>query len=221
MKSQYSVYFAGELFSHKDLIGNRLLAAGIERHSHGRYQCFLPQHLESGAARSVEIRNGDLLALLKCDLALFNFDGAELDSGTVVEFIIAKMLDMPAVILRSDFRSGGDQQQDNWNLMCSGYPRTKVVNLNAMDWYQQQLDIHSTGTDKLDQAYNELARPVIDALDAVLKEPALVSAVGPSLDDIYAWALRFPGGGFADAMPAEELKQLLARKIAKGIYPNP
>ncbi len=215
---QFSVYFAGGLFSHKALVGNRLLAASIDRESQGRYQCLLPQHLETGKERAVQIRNGDLLALLKCDLALFNFDGAELDSGTVVEFMFAKMLDMPSVILRTDFRSGGDQQQDNWNLMCSGYPRTRIVNLNAMDWYQQHLDIQSTCTDNLQHAYSVLARPIFDAFDAVIKEPALVSSAGVSLGDIYDWALKFPGGGFTDEISAEELKLLLAGKIDKGIF---
>jgi len=42
--------------------------------------------------------------LLNCDLALFNFDGPELDLGTVVEFLFAKFADIPALILRMDFR---------------------------------------------------------------------------------------------------------------------
>jgi nucleoside 2-deoxyribosyltransferase len=221
MNPQFSVYFAGGLFSHKDLVGNRLLANSVDRESQGRFQCLLPQHLETGIERAVQIRNGDLHALLKCDLAIFNFDGTELDSGTVVEFMFAKMLDMPSVILRTDFRSGGDQKQDNWNLMCSGYPRTKVVNLNAMEWYQGNFDIQSTSTENLDKAYNLLARPIMDALEAVIKEPALVSTAGMSLEDIYDWALKFPGGGLVGEISTEEFKLLIAEKIAKGIYPEP
>ena len=54
-----------------------------------------------------------------------------LDSGTVVEFVYAKLLDIPAVILRTDFRGGGDQDTDGdaWNLMVSFYPRTRNVTL--------------------------------------------------------------------------------------------
>ena len=48
--------------------------------------------------------------MIECDLALFNFDGTELDSGTVVEFILAKFLDVPSVIMRSDLRSSTEKE---------------------------------------------------------------------------------------------------------------
>ena len=36
-------------------------------------------------------------------------------------------------------RAAGDQERgDPWNLMCSGYPRTRIVSLNAMSWYQTE-----------------------------------------------------------------------------------
>ena len=125
MPEQNSVYFAGDLFNHKDLTGNLLLAEAIERESSRRYVCVLPQHLEQSTSRSIDIRNNDLRKIVSADLILVNFDGTELDSGTVIEFLFAKTLDVPAVILRSDFRSAGDQERgDPWNLMCSGYHRT-------------------------------------------------------------------------------------------------
>ena len=137
MSDTYSIYFAGDLFNHKDLIGNLLLSEAIEKESSGRYLCVVPQHLEQSTNRSIDIRNSDLSEVIKADLILLNFDGTELDSGTVVEFLFAKALDIPAVILRSDFRAAGDQERgDPWNLMCSGYPRTRTVSLNAMSWYQ-------------------------------------------------------------------------------------
>ena len=116
---EYTIYFAGELFDHKHLIGNALLAAHIERLANGRYRCVLPQDLEQTDSRAVDIRNQDLIGVATCDVALFNFDGSDLDSGTVVEFVYAKLLDIPAVILRTDFRGGGDQDTDGdaWNLM--------------------------------------------------------------------------------------------------------
>ena len=135
----YSVYFAGELFDHKHLIGNAILAEAIECHSDGRYVCVVPQHLEQATGRAVDIRNQDLKQVMACDMSLFNFDGTDLDSGTVVEFMMAKFLDIPSVILRSDFRSSGDQDKDgdDWNLMCSFYPRVRQVLFNAMAWYQE------------------------------------------------------------------------------------
>ena len=123
MSDTYSIYFAGDLFNHKDLIGNLLLSEAIEKESSGSYICVVPQHLEQSTNRSIDIRNSDLSEIIKADLILLNFDGTELDSGTVVEFLFAKALDIPAVILRSDFRAAGDQERgDPWNLMCSGYP---------------------------------------------------------------------------------------------------
>ena len=128
MNETFSIYFAGDLFNHKDLIGNLLLSDAIEKNSSGRYICVVPQHLEQSTDRSIDIRNNDLSEIVKADLILLNFDGTELDSGTVIEFLFAKALDIPAVILRSDFRAAGDQERgDPWNLMCSGYPRTRII----------------------------------------------------------------------------------------------
>ena len=88
----YQVYFGGDLFNHKDLIGNALLSSYIEKCSNGTYKCHLPQSLDQSKATALDIRNQDLIKIIECDLALFNFDGAELDSGTVVEFIFAKLI---------------------------------------------------------------------------------------------------------------------------------
>ncbi|MXY97122.1 MAG: hypothetical protein F4Z29_05090, partial [Gemmatimonadetes bacterium] len=135
----YTVYFAGDLFDHKHLAGNELLAGAVDRRSGGCYACVLPQDLEQATGRMVDIRNQDLMQVMACDLGLFNFDGTDLDSGTVVEFMMAKMLDIPSVLLRSDFRASGDQERegDDWNLMCSFYPRSRTVQFNAMTWYQE------------------------------------------------------------------------------------
>ena len=80
------------------------------------------------------------MGLMRSDVAMFAFDGIELDSGTVVEFMAAKMLDVPAVVYRSDFRGGSgeeaiDEESNRWNLMVSFYPRTKVIYFNAMVEY--------------------------------------------------------------------------------------
>ena len=105
MSQTLTIYFAGELFDHKDLIGNAVLAAHIAKASEGRYKCILPQDLEQSTERAVDIRNQDIRQIVECDLAVFNFDGSDLDSDTVDEFMVAKFLDIPSIILRSDFRS--------------------------------------------------------------------------------------------------------------------
>jgi nucleoside 2-deoxyribosyltransferase len=124
----YSVYLGGELFSLKHLIGNAALAEAIYEKSHGRFRCVLPQDFTVLRGRSGRmIRDFNLRALVACDLALFNFDGADLDSGTVVEFMCAKFVDLPSVLLRTDIRNGGDHRDEPWNLMASYFPRTLTV----------------------------------------------------------------------------------------------
>jgi len=139
MDNQFTIYFAGSLFNHKDLTGNALLAEYIEKCSERKYRCCLPQNLEQHQTTAVEIRNQDIAKVIECDLGLFNFDGTELDAGVVVEFMIAKFLDIPTVILRSDFRTCGEKEVggEDWNFMCSFYPRTRIVKLNAIMSYQE------------------------------------------------------------------------------------
>ena len=216
MSDTYSIYFAGDLFNHKDLIGNLLLSEAIEKESSGRYLCVVPQHLEQSTNRSIDIRNSDLSEIIKADLILLNFDGTELDSGTVVEFLFAKALDIPAVILRSDFRAAGDQERgDPWNLMCSGYPRTRKVSLNAMSWYQDAWNKGGGTSAILERFYGKLAKMINAELALVLKEPSLFDNE-QMLSHVYEWALRFPGNGFTDLFSKEELTNLLISKQNKG-----
>lgn len=192
-----TIYFAGDLFDHKDLTGNALLAAKIDELSHGRYRCVLPQDLELPANRAEDIRNNDLKQVLDCDLALFNFDGSELDSGTVVEYMYAKFLDKPSVIIRTDFRSAGDQEDgDPWNLMCSFYPRTEIISLNAMAEYHTAMtsdgDIHA----KVAAFHTAIAEKIISAFDCVCEQHSLFEEAGVDKSQILKWAKAFPGKGF-------------------------
>ena len=199
-----SIYFAGELFDLKHLTGNAMLADAIGSLSQGRYHCVLPQLLEQSAERSEDIRNNDLKQVHDCDLALFNFDGTELDSGTVVEFMYAKFLDKPSVILRSDFRLGGDQRfGEPWNLMCSFYPRTEVVLMNSMQNYQ--LAMHGQGSlaKKLQHYHAGIAQHVIDAFDSVCAQPSLMDEPGVDKSQIYHWAKIFAGKGYQQLFKAK------------------
>lgn len=142
-KDFFSVYFAGELFTHKDLAGNAMLAEAIYARSGGGFRCALPQNFEQRKSQPKGIRDEDILSLLECDLALFNYDGQELDSGTVVEFMFAKFADIPALVVRSDFRGGGDCSSDPqplpWNLMASFYPRTETLLIDSARLYKDSV----------------------------------------------------------------------------------
>ena len=216
-----SIYFAGSLFNHKDLAGNALLAAAVDRAGAGRYRCVLPQNFEAAAGRAVEIRNEDLRQLLQCDLALFHFDGAELDSGTVVEFMVAKFLDIPAVVLRTDFRQSGDQEEgDPWNLMCSFYPRTRVVRLNAMEEYHRVRSEAWQLPEVLQRWFEMMAQAVVENFDLVRQEPPILPDDPRQAQWLYGWVLRMAGGGLNKLLGHAEVKELIeaksGRKLLKG-----
>ncbi|MCK5802765.1 MAG: nucleoside 2-deoxyribosyltransferase [Lentisphaeria bacterium] len=183
------IYFAGPLFSHKELTGNRLLADAVDAESASRYTCVLPQDIDVSSHTAKDIRDADFGHLLDCDCALFNFDGAELDSGTVVEFIFAKMIDRPAVLLRTDFRTGGDQcDGDPWNLMCSFYPRTRTLLRNGMEEYRKTCAGSGSFGENVRDTYGALARDIVHAFDAVFAEPPLTQHSELSNSQIEAWA---------------------------------
>lgn len=217
MKDSFSIYFAGDIFDHKHLVGNALLASYIDRLSDGKYHCALPQDHEQSANRRVTIRNQDLRMVIESDLGLFNFDGADLDSGTVVEFMIAKQLDIPSVLFRSDFRHAGDQnaEGDNWNLMCSNYPRTETVRVNGMEVYQQ-----AEGDDlsqRLESLYTSLARQLISALDTARAQPPIADSA-QLMADLYRWTMHSCGGGMEALLDDPQwLEEVLAGKRNKGL----
>lgn len=224
----YTIYFGGELFSAKHLLGNAMLAEAIHHRSRGKYQPLLPQDLEQRDTTLHAIRDQDIRALLACDLGLFNYDGPELDSGTVVEFMMAKFADIPSVLLRTDFRHGGDRVDDGdpWNLMSSFYPRTRVVTLDSLRSYQGGLHREDGGSLQSILEANRSSNAalamiqrtadlVIDALDEVLALPPVLPA--QNAEAIYDWIGRMPGLLASTEQAVGELHHLCARKRAKGL----
>ena len=217
MSDPYTIYFAGDLFDHKHLIGNAVLAQFIERLSDGRYACQVPQNFEFVTTRGVDIRNIDLKEVMACDLGLFNFDGPDLDSGTVVEFMFAKMLDIPSVILRTDLRISGDGDREDWNLMATHYPRTQNVKIRALAWYREAQEQTDSLAELTNQLYTRIANAVIEALDTVRQQPPLPKPAPITSEAIYQWAVQFPASGFAEQCGDGFVEKMLARKRAKGL----
>jgi len=170
-------YFGGELFSLKHLLGNVALAQAIRRVSDGKYEAVLPQDMEVTKKRGKAIRDVDILTLISSDLALFHFDGTELDSGTVAEFMLAKFADIPTVLLRTDFRKAGDSPHDPWNLMLSDYPRTEKVILNGMDIYTAARSTATGSGNEVTQkataqfVLDGVASRVVESFNKVLSSP--------------------------------------------------
>ena len=172
-------YFAGGLFSHKEIIGNRLLAEAIAGVSHGKWEALLPQDAENQLRDDPKaIRDNDFEMVLQSDAALFNFDGTELDSGTVAEFMAARFIDLPCVLFRSDFRSAGDQNADGeaWNLMLSGYPRTVTVRFESMEQYQHFFGGNNSPMEALKLYYQTMAERIVEALDRIAAVKPVLSA---------------------------------------------
>ena len=207
-------FHAGALFNLKELAGNALMARAILQESHGRYRAVLPQDLEVDPAQTTAIRDADLLALLSADVALFHFDGAELDSGTVVEFMVAKFADVPAVLLRTDFRRAGDSHADAWNLMLSGYPRTRQVIVHAMELYHGQRHPERALEDAAQLATHETARRVIAAFDEVRAMPPVLPE--ELKGQVGRWLALFPGFELAAGEIEERLRAGFARR-AEGL----
>jgi nucleoside 2-deoxyribosyltransferase len=229
----YTVYSAGGLFTQDELTTNILLKEAVWKLSSGKYQLFLPQsrELQELNRPDVEayIRNTDLLEVVKADIILARFDGLELDSGTVVEFAMAKCLGKPTVILRSDFRRVSFAGLcEPYNLMVKNWPRTVEVQLNSYEiWADlfteecQRLGASDTlkcmmeaelGTKQ--KSFDEVARQVIAGLEAVIK---MKSPYPPEYQEVVYQASRYsPGSDFSELMTKSMLDEIVQRLRRNG-----
>ena len=221
-----TVYFAGELFDLKHLIGNAYLGEAIYEKSHGRYLCVLPQDFHPRGTAPRTIRDHHIRTLIGCDLALFNFDGPDLDSGTVAEFMIAKFSDIPSVILRSDRRGGGGKSSQ-WNLMANYYPRTATLTLDALGAYaaivkkrHRKLDevIRLAGQHSSADAQrmcDEIAASVVRAFDRVREtEPEMPRHLR---EEVYNWIALMPGLRGKQKALRREFEKHLERKVQRDL----
>ena len=214
---QFIIYWAGALFNHKELLGNQILANSVKKLSNGRYDVRLPQDFQTEpSAKAVDIRNADLTELIQCDMVVANFDGAELDSGTVVEFCIAKALDMPTVLLRTDFRNAGDSDGIPWNLMCAEWPRTETLWIHSLADYQRHAvtkanDLQSA----MESWYNDLARKIIQSLDKARATAPWLSA--ETALEHFRRTVQSVAGGLDAILTDETLAAIVERKRQKGL----
>lgn len=227
-KRSYSVYLGGELFSLKHLIGNAWLAEAIYERSHGRFRCVLPQDFTELRGRSARaIRDHNLRSLVGCDVALFNFDGPDLDSGTVVEFMAAKAADIPAVLLRTDIRHVGDSRREPWNLMASFFPRTTTLLVPSLFAYRGSLQKrrrridpalhlagqHSSAAGQL--VCDHIAAQCVRAFDRVLAtDPALPRHLR---EETYQWLPLMCGLRGKQKDLRREFEHHLERKVERDL----
>lgn len=174
------IYFAGALFSAQEILGNEIIAEAVNTLSKGRYLCILPQQTATVQTDERAIRDEDLHKVLSAEAALFNFNGTELDSGTVVEYMLAKFADIPSVIIRTDFRALAPKACHLWayNPMAKFFPRTETLLIDAFDMHVKN-KFNSTKT------ANEIAQQIVTALDKVTAQKPLLE--GKEKENIMQW----------------------------------
>ncbi len=116
------VYFAGPLFTQAERDWNRRIASRLGALGH---DVFLPQDEVHNLAslRADAVFALDVGGVRSADAMVAVLDGADADSGTSFECGLAYALGIPIVVLRTDFRGGGDalpgQVLGTINLMLS------------------------------------------------------------------------------------------------------
>ena len=229
----YTVYSAGGLFTQDELATNIMIKEAVWRLSNGKFQLFLPQsrELRELDRPDVEayIRNTDLLEVVKADIILARFDGLELDSGTVVEFTMAKSLGKPTVILRCDFRRVSFAGFcEPYNLMVKNWPRTVEVQLNSFEMWADLFTDERQGRGDSDtsqgmmkaelgtveKSIDEVAKQVIAGFEAVLE---MKSPYPPEYQEVVYRASRYsPGSGFDKLLTTSELDEIVQRLRKNG-----
>ena len=199
------IYWAGDLWNFKDLIGNELLVQQFNQNAQDKYEAVLPQNVEATTLDKKSIRDADFELLFSCDAIVCNFDGDDLDSGTVAEFCFAKVLDLPAVLFRSDFRNNNDgiTCPDPWNLMLSNYPRTKTLLMPAMPILPQ-----IGSQNYLTKAANQ----ILNALDEVFNIPQLYQSKEEYFN-LYPIALKSAGPSLEKLFPTNRIKEIIDNRF--------
>jgi nucleoside 2-deoxyribosyltransferase len=221
----YTVYLGGELFSLKHLIGNAWLAEAIYEKSHGKFRCTLPQDFLPTGRGPRSARDQCLRTLIASDLAVFNFDGTDLDSGTVVEFMMAKFADIPTVLVRSDVRHAGDTRAAPWNLMAAGFPRTATVILPSLSQYRGRLQRR-----RVDDAVRLAAQHASAAAQQVCEQTAglcvraleRVLATEPTMpkylrEEAYQWLASLPALRGKQKALRKEFEDYLEAKVERDL----
>jgi len=233
VKGLYTVYAAGWIFTQHDLTTNVFIKDAVWKLSKGKYELVLPQSKELRELNRPDlaayIRNVDLLQVVKSDIFIARFDGLELDAGTVTEFIMAKYLGKPTVILRCDSRQlGGNNIDEPYNLMVKSWPRTTEVHIDSLMRYvsifaeeheklDESVSVQSTIKAELNavqKGVNEIAKALITGLDTVLE---MKSPYPPEYCEFVYRVTRYtPGGSFEDLLTEKELDEIIHRLRKNG-----
>jgi len=160
------------------------------------------------------------------DLALFSFDGADLDSGTLAEFMIAKFADIPSVILRSD-RRGSGTRATQWNPMANFFPRTAILSLDGLGAYKAILKKRHRKLDEVirlagqhssadaQRMCDDVAAAVVRAFDRVREVPPVMPR--HLREEVYNWLPLMPGLRGKEKALRKEFEHYLETKVQRDL----
>src|SRR5258708_39283723 len=127
--------------------------------------------------------------------------------------MVAKFADIPSLLLRTDFRKGGDQGEHPWNLMMNYYPRTRTCLLDSIGLYQEGLakgdDYHEASSRMLEN----IAHRVVEELRLLVQAPPSLPA--PLTGPVYDWLGMFPQ--FELPNSPSKIRMALKNKKSKGL----
>jgi nucleoside 2-deoxyribosyltransferase len=228
----YLAYLAGGLFTQHELAANVSIKEAVRRLSSGRFELVLPQSKElrqlDRPDLAAHLRNLDLYELVQADVLIARFDGPEIDTGTVVEFMVAKMLGKGSVILRTDSRHLAAEGLDEpYNLMVKSWPRTEIVHIDSLiDYVQMMTDARErlreaqSGEQVLEaemaivgRGIDAVALRLIEALESVVN---MESPYPPELRKVVYEAVRYaPGSGFDQLLSEHHLEAVLQKLVER------
>lgn len=125
-----------------------------------------------------------------------------------MEFCFAKFLDLPTVLLRTDFRNNNDAATcpDPWNLMCSGFPRTETVLYHAMKESVRHDFAAMT---------ESLAARIVQALDRCTAMPP-VTRTQEDAFLAFRHAVHSAGGTLPERFPDDRIRAMIETRMNKG-----
>ncbi|MBU1007770.1 hypothetical protein KKA53_01690 [Candidatus Dependentiae bacterium] len=123
-------------------------------------------------------------------------------------WINAKMIDIPSVLLRTDFRMGGHGFGRSWNLMLTDFPRSTEVMHKSIELYSKL---------GLEEFQKKVALSVIDAFDSLIVGPSLLKSYEEILS-AYSHVVKMCGGGLNETFTNDFLHELVDSKMNKKVY---
>ena len=155
------LYVAGPLFTQAERFWNVRLAESLERAGHS---VFLPQ-TEVQAISSLDastIFGVDVDGVRSAEAVVAIVDGADPDSGTSFEVGLAYALGIPIVLVRTDFRAGGDalpgQKLASVNLMLSEAATAIVARVDPASTFESLSEAIIAALTRLPASFPRLDR---------------------------------------------------------------